>query len=94
MRKPVNFPDDQIWTYPNLHNIGHLYNPGSNGLKVKRVLMAEKYQTDGKYVYNEVVLFLLGIVITSYLRFVGVRQYCKICHMVTLACCVGGIGAR
>lgn len=42
MSKSVNFPDDQIWTYPNLHNIGHLYNPGSNGLKVKRVIMAEK----------------------------------------------------
>ena len=36
-------------------------------------------------------LFLSGIVITSYLRFVGVRQYGKICHMITLARCVGGI---
>ena len=56
--------------------------------------MTGKYRTYGKQAYNEVALFLVGTVITSYLHFVGVRQYGKICHMITLACCVGGIGAR
>ena len=81
-------------TNPNEHNMVHLYIAGSNGLKVKRVLMTGKYRTYGKQAYNEVALFLVGTVITSYLHFVGVRQYGKICHMITLACCVGGIGAR
>lgn len=72
----------------------HLYNPGVQRVKSETCANGRKISDMGKKAYNEVTLFLLGIVITSYLRFVGVRQYGKICHMITLACCVGSIRAR